>query len=99
VSGPVATPAVLEDQSKPRLPRGVRLKLDETRNEWLLLAPERVVKTDTIAVEILKRCDGVATLSEIVDNLAATFKADRALIDKDVRAMLSELAAKRMVDL
>ncbi len=91
--------AVLEDQSKPHLPRGVRLKLDETRNEWLLLAPERVVKTDAIAVEILKRCDGVATLSEIVDNLAATFKADRALIDKDVRAMLSELAAKRMVDL
>jgi coenzyme PQQ biosynthesis protein PqqD len=95
----VSGPAVLEDRSKPHLPRGVRLKLDETRNEWLLLAPERVVKTDAIAVEILKRCDGVATLSEIVDNLAATFKADRALIDKDVRAMLSELAAKRMVDL
>jgi pyrroloquinoline quinone biosynthesis protein D len=38
-------------------------------------------------------------LSEIVDNLAATFKADRAVIDKDVRAMLSELATKRMVDL
>ncbi len=92
-------PATLEDQSKPHLPRGVRLKLDETRNEWLLLAPERVVKTDAIAVEILKRCDGIATLSEIVDNLAATFKADRAVIDKDVRAMLSELAAKRMVDL
>jgi len=99
VSGPLPAPAVLEDQSKPHLPRGVRLKLDETRNEWLLLAPERVVKTDPIAVEILKRCDGVATLSEIVDNLAAAFKADRALIDKDVRAMLSELAAKRMVDL
>jgi coenzyme PQQ biosynthesis protein PqqD len=95
----VSGPAVLEDRSKPHLPRGVRLKLDETRNEWLLLAPERVVKTDAIAVEILKRCDGVATLSEIVDNLAATFKADRATIDKDVRAMLSELAAKRMVDL
>jgi coenzyme PQQ biosynthesis protein PqqD len=95
----VSTPATLENHSKPHLPRGVRLKLDETRNEWMLLAPERVVKTDAIAVEILKRCDGVATLSEIVDNLAATFKADRALIDKDVRAMLSELAAKRMVDL
>ncbi len=99
MSAPAAGPVVLEDQSKPHLPRGVRLKLDETRNEWLLLAPERVVKTDAIAVEILKRCDGIATLSEIVDNLAATFKADRALIDKDVRAMLSELATKRMVDL
>jgi len=32
--------------SKPCLPRGVRLKYDETRSEWLLLAPERVIKTD-----------------------------------------------------
>jgi len=95
----VTTPATLEDHSKPHLPRGVRLKHDDTRNEWLLLAPERVVKTDAIAVEILKRCDGVATLVEIVDSLAAAFKADRAIIDRDVRAMLSELAAKRMVDL
>ena len=52
-----------------RLPRGVRLKLDETRGEWLLLAPERVIKMDAIAVEILQRCDGVATIAAIVDDL------------------------------
>jgi pyrroloquinoline quinone biosynthesis protein D len=89
----------IADDVKPRLPRGVRLKHDDTRNEWLLLAPERVVKTDLIAVEILKRCDGVATLSEIIDNLADQFKADRGRVATDVRAMLGELAAKRMVDL
>ena len=36
--------------SKPCLPRGVRLKYDETRSEWLLLAPERVIKLDACAV-------------------------------------------------
>jgi pyrroloquinoline quinone biosynthesis protein D len=91
--------SVIADDAKPRLPRGVRLKHDETRNEWLLLAPERVIKTDPIAVEILKRCDGVATLAEIVDDLAQQFKADRARIATDVKAMIGELAAKRMVDL
>ncbi len=90
---------VIADDAKPRLPRGVRLKHDDTRNEWLLLAPERVIKTDPIAVEILKRCDGVATLSEIIDSLALQFKADRTRIAADVRAMLGELTAKRMVDL
>jgi pyrroloquinoline quinone biosynthesis protein D len=90
---------VIADDAKPRLPRGVRLKHDDTRNEWLLLAPERVIKTDPIAVEILKRCDGVATLSEIIDSLALQFKADRTRIATDVRAMLGELTAKRMVDL
>ncbi|MGB8276890.1 MAG: pyrroloquinoline quinone biosynthesis peptide chaperone PqqD [Methylovirgula sp.] len=89
----------IADDAKPRLPRGVRLKHDDTRNEWLLLAPERVIKADAIAVEILKRCDGVATLSEIVDGLAEQFKADRARVAIDVRAMLGELTAKRMVDL
>ena len=88
-----------EALSKPRLPRGVRLKYDETRGEWLLLAPERVVKADAIAVEILKRCDGTATIGEIVDDLAAQFSAPRARIEADVRALLEELAAKRMVDL
>lgn len=84
---------------RPRLPRGVRLKHDETRAEWLLLAPERVVKADPIAVEILKRCDGSATFGAIVDDLAAQFSADRARVEKDVQALLEQLAAKRMVDL
>ncbi|HLH12543.1 MAG TPA: pyrroloquinoline quinone biosynthesis peptide chaperone PqqD [Methylovirgula sp.] len=91
--------ATISDQAKPRLPRGVHLKHDETRGEWLLLAPERVLKTNPIAVEILKRCDGTATLSEIVDDLAAKFNAERDRVDADVKALLSELAAKRMVDL
>ncbi|MDQ6703428.1 MAG: pyrroloquinoline quinone biosynthesis peptide chaperone PqqD [Pseudomonadota bacterium] len=85
--------------SKPRLPHGVRLKYDETRGEWLLLAPERVIKADAIAVEILKRCDGTATFAAIVDDLAAQFSADSARVETDVRALLEELAAKRMVDL
>ncbi|HUB62876.1 MAG TPA: pyrroloquinoline quinone biosynthesis peptide chaperone PqqD [Methylocella sp.] len=85
--------------SKPRLPRGVRLKYDETRGEWLLLAPERVIKADAIAVAILKRCDGTATIGAIVDDLAKQFAADRTRVETDVRALLGELAAKRMVDL
>ncbi len=95
----MSDPAEIGGEVKPRLPRGVHLKHDETRGEWLLLAPERVLKTNPIAVEILKRCDGNATLSEIVDDLAAQFKAERARIETDVRALLGELAAKRMVDL
>ena len=67
---------------KPRLPRGVRLKYDETRGEWLLLAPERVIKADAIAVEILQRCDGAATIEAIVDDLAAQFSAGRARIER-----------------
>jgi pyrroloquinoline quinone biosynthesis protein D len=95
----MSTEIRIPDHVKPRLPRGVRLKHDEQRDEWLLLAPERIVKANAIAVEILTLCDGDATLGEIIDGLTAKFAADRTRVEIDVRALLGELAAKRMVDL
>jgi pyrroloquinoline quinone biosynthesis protein D len=94
-----ARPSELSGAACPRLPRGVRLKHDDVRNEWLLLAPERVLKTDAIAVEILKRCTGERSLDAIVDDLASAYAADRTRIDADVRALLCDLATKRLVDL
>ena len=93
-------PAVLPNEdAKPRLPKGVRLRHDETRGEWLLLAPERVLKADPVAVEILKRCTGERTIRDIVNDLATAYTADRETIDADVKAMLADLAAKRVLDL
>jgi pyrroloquinoline quinone biosynthesis protein D len=85
--------------AKPRLPRGVRLTNSEAQGGWVLLAPERIFKADAIAVEILKRCTGEATLATIVDDLAATFKAPRERILIDVTALLRGLADKRLLEL
>lgn len=89
----------LDPSAKPRLPRGVRLKQDEVRNEWVLLAPERLLKLNPVSVEILRRCTGEASLAEIVDDLSRSFNAPRDRIEADVDAMLSELVRKRLVDL
>ncbi len=90
--------AALSVTATPRLPRGVRLHHDAARDGWTILAPERVVETDTIGVEILKRCDGARTVGAIVDDLAATFAADRGLVEADVHRFLADLAEKRMLD-
>lgn len=95
MSGAVA----VTPDSHPRLARGVRLRHDEARGEWMLLAPERVVQANLIAVAVLQLCDGQKTLSEVVDTLAAQYKADRAVIEKDVTTLIADLATKRMVDL
>ena len=87
----------VQETSVPSLPRGVKLRFDKARDAWVLLAPERVFMPDQIAVEILKRCDGQASLGDIVDNLAETFAAPRDQIAKDVKAMLQDLADKGMV--
>ncbi len=82
---------------RPRLAPGVRLHLDKTRDAWVLLCPERVIEAEGPASEILRRCDGAHSVAEIIDELAAVFVADRAVIAQDVTEMLAELAAKRLL--
>lgn len=82
------------ETSRPVLPRHAKLKFDATRQRWVILAPERVLAPDDIAVEILQLCDGVRDVAAIVDELAAKYAADRADIAVDVMAMLQDLADK-----
>lgn len=82
---------------RPRLAPGVRLHFDKTRNAWVLLGPERVIETEGPASEILRRCDGSRTVSQIVDELAAIYNAERSEIAGDVTDMLAELVEKRML--
>jgi pyrroloquinoline quinone biosynthesis protein D len=89
----------VDDTSVPALARGVRLRFDQARSAWVLLAPERVLMPDEIAVEILKRCDGKSAVSAIVDDLARTFEAKPAEVAGDVRGFLQDLADKGMVTL
>lgn len=83
----------------PALPRGVRLRFDESRQQWFLLGPERVFEPDEIALEILQRIDGVRSVEAIAQDLATTFEADSDEIAGDVMAFLRGLADQRMIDL
>jgi pyrroloquinoline quinone biosynthesis protein D len=91
--------APIAHDAKPRLPRGVRLVHNEAQGGLVLLAPERVFKPDPIAVEILRRCTGEATLEAIVDDLAKTYSAPRERILVDVSALLRSLADKKLLEL
>ena len=97
MSDAVPSPSVSEE-ARPHFRRGVRLTESPAHGGWVLLAPERVFKPDAIAVEILRRCTGEATLAGIVDDLAATFAAPRERILADVTLLLSGLGEKRLVD-
>ena len=87
----------VHDNVVPALARGVKLRFDKARDAWVLLAPEKVLMPDQIAMEILKRCDGKATMAEIIEDLAVTFSADRDQVAGDVRAFLQDLADKGML--
>lgn len=84
----------VNEASRPKLPRHARLKFDETRQVWVILAPERVLAPDEIAVEVLQLCDGVRSVADMVDQLAVKYTAERSAIATDVVALLQDLADK-----
>lgn len=84
----------VSEASRPVLPRHTKLKFDGTRERWVLLAPERVLAPDEIAVEVLQLCDGNRSVEQLVDELARKYVADRTEIGRDVVAMLQDLADK-----
>lgn len=85
--------------ARPRLARGVRLREDPVRGGWNVLAPERVLRPNPVAVEVLKLCDGERSFADLVDELSARFTGDREIIARDVAALVRDLADKRMVEL
>jgi pyrroloquinoline quinone biosynthesis protein D len=84
----------VSEASRPMLPRHTKLRYDETRKVWVILAPERVLAPDEIAVEVLQLCDSVRTVGVIADELAAKYAAPRDTILVDVIGMLQDLADK-----
>ncbi len=83
---------IVTEASIPTLPRGARMRFDESRQRWVLLVPERVLAPDDVAVEVLKLCDGKKSVGLIADELAAKYVAPRDEILRDVIEMLQDLA-------
>ncbi|MGA7196633.1 MAG: pyrroloquinoline quinone biosynthesis peptide chaperone PqqD [Roseiarcus sp.] len=88
----------MDSRSRPRLPRGVKLRHDDVRGRWTLLAPERIFEVDATAATVLQLCDGERDLAAIVAELGRRYNAPEAVIEKDVVAMLGDLKDKRVLE-
>jgi pyrroloquinoline quinone biosynthesis protein D len=84
--------------ARPRLPRGVRLRRDDVRGGWMLLAPERAFRVDEIAAAVGELCDGERDVRAIAATLAERYGAPAPEVEADVAAMLGDLAAKRVLE-
>lgn len=79
----------MDDASRPRLARGVRLRFDSVRQTQMLLRPEGAVALNPSAATILELCDGERTQAAIIDALQEKFKGTE--IADDVRELLADL--------
>ena len=65
-----------------------RLQFEPAQDAWVLLYPEGLVRLNTPAAEILRRCDGRRSIEDIVTELEEAFKTHS--LRKDVEVFLSQ---------
>lgn len=75
----------------------VRFRFDQTRQAWVVLAPERLLLPDEQAVEILRLIDGERAVDGVIDELAQRYEAPREVIAGDVVKMLQDLVDKKVL--
>ena len=65
-----------------------RLQWEEAQQKDVILYPEGMVELNQSSAEILKLCDGIRTLAEIVETLEAKFQANN--LEGDIVKFLEE---------
>ena len=73
---------------RPAVAAMYRLQFEPAQDAWVLLYPEGMVKLNTPAAEILRRCDGRRSVDDIVDDLERAFA--RKGLAGDVHAFLEQ---------
>ena len=86
-------PAVIGADSRPAVERGFRLQWEAAQNAHVLLYPEGMIKLNTSAGEILKRCDGATTIADITADLERAFAASN--LSEDVMRFVAMAVEKK----
>ena len=88
----------IDEKTIPKFPKHVKFRHNKARDEWVILAPERLVKLDEIAVEILHLVDGETEVKKIANQLSQKFNAPEETIISDVIEMLQNLSDKGFIE-
>jgi len=87
----------MDQQSRPALARGVRLRNDPITGEPVLLFPEGVLPLDATTHDIISRCSGELTVESIILSLADEYEVDHATVRHDVCECLEELRQRMLI--
>lgn len=85
-----------QSDARPRVARHFRLQWEEVQGCWVLLYPEGMVKLNQSAAEIMRRCDGVRGVADIVADLERAFDANG--LSNDVLAFLDMARKQRWIE-
>lgn len=84
--------------ARPRLAPKVRLRFDAKSDRFMLLYPERGMVLNPTAADIVQRCTGELTVSEIVAQLAEKYAPQpREAIEREVVQFLDAMVERALV--
>jgi pyrroloquinoline quinone biosynthesis protein D len=84
----------IEASRRPQLNPMFLLRWEDTQDAYVLLYPEGVVKLNTTAGEILRRCDGERTVTAVIDELQQLFAESPQRVASGVHKFLEVSYAK-----
>jgi pyrroloquinoline quinone biosynthesis protein D len=87
------TDTSISTAARPAIERGYRLQWEAAQNAHVLLYPEGMIKLNASAGEIMKRCNGEASIADITADLERSFETTG--LAGDVMAFVSMAVAKK----
>lgn len=82
--------------TRPAIARGMRLQWEPAQEAHVLLYPEGMVKLNGSAGQIMSRCDGVRTITDIVADLERTY--NQSGLTADVVAFVAMAVGKHWLE-
>lgn len=86
----------IDRNSKPKLARKAKLQFDDIRSQSLLLLPERVVKLNKTAADILSLCDGVRAIEDITRELENRYS--QAGLENDIIEFVRDVSRNGWIE-
>jgi PqqA peptide cyclase len=93
----VSSRFLIAPAARPAFARYARLHEDRARERTVLLAPERAYELDAIGLAVLREIDGLRSVDDIAQRLAAQYGAPVEVVTRDVIKLLQGLADKRLL--
>jgi pyrroloquinoline quinone biosynthesis protein D len=91
------TGEMIPDEHRPMFAPGVRLQTDTATGQAVLLYPEGILELNETAHAIVKCCDGLTTVGQMVVALAAEYEIAEIELRKDVEACLDDLRQQKLI--
>jgi pyrroloquinoline quinone biosynthesis protein D len=88
---------MIPDERRPMFAPGVRLQTDAATGQAVLLYPEGILELNETAHAIIKCCDGLTTVGQMVVTLAAEYEITESELRSDIDACLDDLQQKQLI--